>query len=482
MYRHALSIGILTLVFLVSMNITLIISCLYYLQNELQLSVNTTDWALSAYGVLCFACLIDGGRLSEYYGCDRTFKVCTLIFIGATTLSAMSNTLPQFIAMCAIQGLCAAMLISSGMVWLLQSSPAVLRHQQLARIHRLQNLGLCCGPMYGGLVTYTFSWHMLFWSQLPIMAVALLMTLWHHMPRRHIDRYPVPWSSGAIIITVILLIYTLNHEHLGWALAVLLMAGALAYRTLNIKTYSRPLMIACLTSIATYALAWVICFILPLYLHYNQLLSIMTTAAIMALLIITTTLSSYSSTYLLNISRGDRVLHALCFLSLISMLLFTSLTNTSSLLMIIITVSFFGITWGLSSSYLPRFACIGAQDQAGLAIGILQTVSGISAVLILVMSCIVFKQLEWQWLCAHIPSLTLPSGSEQMILTTDHCTFFPEQTAHLHHIAGLPLTSLIDDVAQAFDYAMNWVFTAMAGIVLTAWVGVMLLLRKVQFK
>jgi EmrB/QacA subfamily drug resistance transporter len=148
---------------------------------------------ISSY-LLALAVLIPAsGWMVDRFGARRVFSSAILIFTGASILCGLSSTLWAFTAARILQGIGGAMMVPVGRL-------VVLRHTQkkdlLRAIATISWPGLAApilGPPVGGFITTTWSWHWIFFLNVPLGIVALVTSLFlirsNASQRRPFDLY-----------------------------------------------------------------------------------------------------------------------------------------------------------------------------------------------------------------------------------------------------------------------------------------------------
>lgn len=141
--------------------------------------VNPVDLnvGITAY-VLTLAVFIPAsGWVAERWGYRRVFLLALATFTLASVLCGLSQTLWQFVLARVLQGVGGAMMVPVGRLAVLRSTE---KKDLLTAIAFITWPGLVApvlGPPLGGLITSSASWHWIFWLNLPLGLIALLLTL-----------------------------------------------------------------------------------------------------------------------------------------------------------------------------------------------------------------------------------------------------------------------------------------------------------------
>jgi len=132
---------------------------------------------ISAY-LLTLAVLIPlSGWMADRFGPRNVFATAVAIFTVASVLCGLSGSLGQFTAARVLQGAGGAMMVPVGRLVVLRTSP---KHQLVGAIATLVWPGLVApvlGPPVGGLITTWWGWRWIFFLNLPLGAMALVLAL-----------------------------------------------------------------------------------------------------------------------------------------------------------------------------------------------------------------------------------------------------------------------------------------------------------------
>ena len=133
------------------------------------------SWVVTAFMLTATTTTPLYGKLSDIYGRRLLFFVAILIFLAGSLLCGVAQTMGQIIAFRALQGLGAG-----GLLVLAQSAIGdVVSPRDRPRYQGLFTgtfaLSSVAGPMLGGFITSALSWRWVFYVNLPIGILALVM-------------------------------------------------------------------------------------------------------------------------------------------------------------------------------------------------------------------------------------------------------------------------------------------------------------------
>lgn len=146
------------------------------MSGDLSVSPNEVVWVVSSYLVANAAILPITGWLATYLGRKRYYMICVVGFTLSSVLCGLSTNLETLVVARILQGLSAGGLSPSEQAMIADITP----REKLGRAFSIYALGVSfapiLGPTLGGYITDTLSWHWIFFINLPIGIVSLLLT------------------------------------------------------------------------------------------------------------------------------------------------------------------------------------------------------------------------------------------------------------------------------------------------------------------
>ncbi len=155
---------------------------------ELGLSSSGMQWVVNAYLLALAAFFALGGRLADLYGPRRIVVIGTLVFVIASVLCGCvpsgDYAQPWLITFRAVQGLGAALLFPAALAVVVAVFPAERRGRALALFFGISGALTAVGPLLGGWLTSSWTWRAVFWVNVPVAVVALILTALAHIADR----------------------------------------------------------------------------------------------------------------------------------------------------------------------------------------------------------------------------------------------------------------------------------------------------------
>ncbi|GAA2107131.1 MFS transporter [Kitasatospora saccharophila] len=144
---------------------------------DLDAGISGLQWVAEGYSLLYAALLLTGGTLGDRYGRTRVYRIGLALFTLGSAAAALAGGTGALVAARMLQGVGAALLTPGSL--------AILRHvftdeKERARAIGLWSgvsaLGLSVGPVLGGPMVDAFGWASVFWINVPIGVLALVLT------------------------------------------------------------------------------------------------------------------------------------------------------------------------------------------------------------------------------------------------------------------------------------------------------------------
>jgi EmrB/QacA subfamily drug resistance transporter len=187
------------------------------IQRDLHVSNVALQWVINAYMLGVAAFVLAGGRLADLIG--RRFIFCTgsLIFAIASALGGISPNASWLIFSRALQGLGGALMGPATMAIIIDTFALGQRGKAIGIYVGAGALFLSLGPLIGGFLTNYVSWRWIFWINLPVSIVGILLALIFVAPSKPLkERFS--WGSFLTfaIGTVFLVVVLMQGREWGW--------------------------------------------------------------------------------------------------------------------------------------------------------------------------------------------------------------------------------------------------------------------------
>ncbi|MEV7450575.1 DHA2 family efflux MFS transporter permease subunit [Streptomyces nigra] len=227
------------------------------------------SWVVTAYLLASTAATPLWGKLGDQYGRKRLYQIAIVIFLVGSALCGMAQDMTQLIAFRALQGLGGGGLIVLSMAIVGDIVPPRERGRYQGLFGAVFGATSVLGPLLGGVFTEHLSWRWVFYVNLPVGAVALIViALVLHIPRRS-TKHVIDYLGTVLIAAVatgLVLVASLGGTTWGWgsaqivALAVASVMLAFVFVAVE-RRAAEPVLPLKLFRVRTFTLSAVISFI-----------------------------------------------------------------------------------------------------------------------------------------------------------------------------------------------------------------------------
>jgi EmrB/QacA subfamily drug resistance transporter len=218
---------------MVSLDNLVVTIALPVIRTDLGASLSDLEWTVNAYTLTFAALLLMGAALGDRFGRRRLFVIGVAIFTLGSAFAALAPSAGTLIAARAFQGVGGAITMPLTLTILSDAVPAERRPLALGAWGGIGGLATAVGPVVGGAITQGVSWHWIFWVNVPIgiltVILAARLLTESHGPGRSIDLAGVALASLGLVGIV----WGVTHGNgLGWTNPQVLGAMALGFALL----------------------------------------------------------------------------------------------------------------------------------------------------------------------------------------------------------------------------------------------------------
>ncbi len=170
--------------FMSGLDATIVNIALPSISKAFEVSTVTASWVLNAYLIILVSLLLAAARLGDIRGYRNVFLAGFVIFTVGSVLCGLAPSIEILITSRMLQAVGGAIIAALGAVMVTSYLTPAMRGQALGIVAMFTMLGAALGPVLGGFLTSAFSWRFIFYVNLPVGILAVLLGL-HILPRQN---------------------------------------------------------------------------------------------------------------------------------------------------------------------------------------------------------------------------------------------------------------------------------------------------------
>jgi EmrB/QacA subfamily drug resistance transporter len=387
--------------FIVGLDATIVNLALPSIRRELGASVTGLQWTVDAYTLVLAALLVLSGSTADRLGRRRTFQVGLVLFSVGSLLCSIAPTVGLLIAFRMVQAAGGSMLNPVAM--------SIITNTFTERRERARAIGvwggvvglsMAAGPLVGGALVETVGWRSIFWLNVPVGVLAVVLTALF-VPESRADRPRKLDPVGQLLVILILagtVFGIIEGPGSGWGsplivgsftVAALSLLALLRYEPrredplLELRFFrSVPFSGATVIAVCAFASLGGFLFLNSIYLQETRGFSALHAGLLTLPMAATTAVFAPLSGRIVG-AWGARVPLVIAGIGLTTAgLLLTTITPTSPIPLLVIAYAAFGTGFGMVNAPITNTAVSGMPvQQAGVAAAIASTSRQVGAAL-----------------------------------------------------------------------------------------------------
>lgn len=161
--------------FMLVLDVTIVSVALPTISADLHPTFSSLQWVVDAYTLMLTAVLLTAGSLADIFGRKRLLAIGITIFTVASVLSAQSVNATMLDFSRGLQGVGGAIMFACSLALIVQEFPADERGVAFGVYGAINGLGIALGPLLGGLIVQGLGWQWIFYLNVPVGVVSLLV-------------------------------------------------------------------------------------------------------------------------------------------------------------------------------------------------------------------------------------------------------------------------------------------------------------------
>ena len=205
--------------FMGALDATIVNISLPTMSKYFQCDVATVSWVAMAYLLVLSGTLIAFGRVADIRGYKKIYLAGFAIFTIGSLLCGLSSTIYLLIGFRVLQGIGAAMLQAIGGAMIVRYLPEKFRGTAFGVLTTFAAVGLAAGTPLGGFISQFYSWHWIFFINVPVGIIAIILGI-SVLPKDtgEFGKGQFDLSGAALLLVALVsLIFFLNMgNNIGW--------------------------------------------------------------------------------------------------------------------------------------------------------------------------------------------------------------------------------------------------------------------------
>ena len=223
-------IAVCTATFMLLLDITVVNVALPDIQSSLHASFSDLQWVVDAYSLTLAAFLLTAGVAGDIYGRRKIFAIGLVVFSLASLVCGLSTTPLMLNLARAVQGVGGAIMFATSLALIAAAFTGRDRGTAFGIYGAVIGGAVAIGPLIGGAITSGIGWRWIFFVNVPIGAIAVLITFTQIAKSEDLRARKIDWVGFVTFsVSLFLLVFALvRGNDFGWgsATTIGLLAGA----------------------------------------------------------------------------------------------------------------------------------------------------------------------------------------------------------------------------------------------------------------
>jgi EmrB/QacA subfamily drug resistance transporter len=161
--------------FMIMLDNTIVNVALPSIQRDLHIGISELEWVFNGYALTFGVLMLTGGKLADLLGRRRIFIVGLVIFTGASLACGLASSAGLLIGARVVQGAGSALMNPATLSIITATFPPRQRGMAIGIWAGVSAMALAIGPLVGGLITEHISWNWIFFINVPIGVIGIVV-------------------------------------------------------------------------------------------------------------------------------------------------------------------------------------------------------------------------------------------------------------------------------------------------------------------
>jgi EmrB/QacA subfamily drug resistance transporter len=161
--------------FMIMLDNTVVNVALPSIQSDLGIGLSELEWTVNAYALTFAVLMLSGGKLADFFGRRRVFLTGLAVFTLSSLACGLATSGEMLIGARTVQGVGAALMLPATLSIISYTFPPHQRGMAIGIWAGVSAMALAIGPLIGGLVTEHINWSWIFFLNVPIGILGLIV-------------------------------------------------------------------------------------------------------------------------------------------------------------------------------------------------------------------------------------------------------------------------------------------------------------------
>jgi len=173
--RWWILVSVAMFTFMSTLDASIVNIALPTISKDMNVPMNQSEWIVSIYLMIVCACLLLFGKIGDSFGKIKVYRIGTIVFTIGSLLCGFNQSLGFLLFARIVQGIGSSMTMATNSGIITEVFPFKERGRALGSIGAFVSLGSIAGPGIGGLILSQFSWPYIFWINVPVGIITILI-------------------------------------------------------------------------------------------------------------------------------------------------------------------------------------------------------------------------------------------------------------------------------------------------------------------
>ncbi len=186
-------IAVCTAIFMLLLDITVVNVALPDIQRSLHSTFSDLQWVVDAYSLTLAAFLLTAGVIGDMFGRREVFAIGLAVFSVSSLICGVSTTSLMLNLARGAQGVGGAIMFATSLALIAQAFQGRDRGTAFGIFGAVTGGAVAVGPLVGGAITSSIGWRWIFFVNVPIGVIAILVTLSKVQESRDLTPRRIDW-------------------------------------------------------------------------------------------------------------------------------------------------------------------------------------------------------------------------------------------------------------------------------------------------